>query len=78
MNSVVGLSINTNMMAIRAAQNLTRIYSRLEEATESLSTGLRIKHAVDDPTGMAVRESMRSEIAGIDQGAAQCHGRACP
>ena len=63
----MSLVMNTNIVAINAARNLGAIYSRLSNSTQSLSTGLRIKSAADDPVNLAVRELMRTDIASLDQ-----------
>jgi flagellin len=62
------LAIKNNIMAINAARHLGQTYDSLAKSVERLSSGLRINSAKDDAAGLAVRESMRSDIAVIQQG----------
>jgi flagellin len=64
----MALSINNNLMALTAFNNLTRSYSSLSRSVSKLSSGLRINSAADDAAGLAVRELMRSDIAVLNQG----------
>ena len=64
----MGLVINHNMMAEVALRNLTATYRTLAESINALSSGLRINSADDDAAGLAVRELMRAEVAGLSQG----------
>ena len=64
----MSLVINHNMMALVAARNLGNHYSSLAISTQRLSSGLRINSAADDAAGLAVSESMKASIAGMDQG----------
>ncbi|WP_428565863.1 MAG: flagellin [Solidesulfovibrio sp. DCME] len=62
------LSINHNLMAANAARNLSSQYAALATSTQRLSSGLRINSSADDAAGLAIRELMRADIAGINQG----------
>ena len=64
----MSLVVNHNMMAMNAARNLNISYGRLAKSTERLSSGLRINRSADDAAGLAIRELMRAEIAGMNQG----------
>lgn len=64
----MSLVINHNMMAMNAARNLGASYGRLATSTQRLSSGLRINSSADDAAGLAIRELMRAEIAGMNQG----------
>lgn len=64
----MSLVINHNMMAMNAARNLGASYSNLSNSVRRLSSGLRIGTAADDAAGLAIRELMRAEIAGLNQG----------
>ena len=64
----MALSINNNLMALTAANNLTRSYGNLSKSINKLSSGMRINGAADDAAGLAVRELMRSDIAVLGQG----------
>ena len=45
-----------------------RNQSGLSDATRRLSSGLRIQYASDDPSGLAISESLQSKVNGLDQG----------
>ena len=45
-----------------------RTQSALRTETSRLASGLRINTAADDPSGLAIAESLASKVAGIDQG----------
>ncbi len=62
------LSINNNMMALTASNNLLRSYGSLGKSIDALSSGLRVKGAADDAAGLAVRELFRADIAALNQG----------
>ena len=51
-----------------AARNLGVSYDALAVSTARLSSGLRINTAADDAAGLAVRETMRADIAVLNQG----------
>jgi flagellin len=53
---------------MNAARNLSNSYGRLSASTRRLSSGLRVGTAADDAAGLAIRELMRAEIAGYNQG----------
>ena len=59
--------INTNVSAL-FAQNALRANSRsMSTAMEQLSTGSRINSAGDDAAGLAIGQSMSSQIRGLNQ-----------
>jgi len=64
----MSLVINHNMMAMNTSRNLNKAYSNLSTSVGRLSTGLRINSAADDAAGLAIRESMRADIASLNQG----------
>ena len=64
----MALTINTNMMALMAANNLARSYNALTASVNKLSSGLRINSAADDAAGLAIRELLRSDVAVLNQG----------
>jgi flagellin len=45
-----------------------RTQSALRTETARLASGLRINTAADDPSGLAIAESLASKVAGLDQG----------
>lgn len=60
-------SINTNIGALAAQANMTRVNDQFNNAMTRLSTGLRINAAKDDAAGMAIGEKMTSQIMGLNQ-----------
>ena len=62
------LGIKNNLMADVSARHLGTSYDALVQSVERLSSGLRINSAKDDAAGMAVRELIRADIAGLRQG----------
>jgi flagellin len=60
--------INTNVSALRAANASVSANKMLGTAMERLSTGRRINGAADDAAGLAVANSMTSDIRAMSQG----------
>ncbi len=60
------MKINYNMSAYLAAQSLNKNETALEKATERLSTGYKINHAKDNPSGIAISRKMRLQIKGLE------------
>jgi flagellin len=67
MPGIGGLSIANNLLANSASLNLNRNQSLLGKAVTSLSSGLRINTAADDPSGLAIAESLQAQVNGFDQ-----------
>ena len=63
----MGLRINTNVAALVGQRNIGRTDRALGKALERLSSGLRINRAADDPAGLAIAETQRAQIAGLNQ-----------
>ena len=59
--------IQHNISAVSAYRNLNNNTTALNKNLEKLSSGYRINRAADDAAGLAISESMRSKIAGLDQ-----------
>lgn len=59
--------INHNMSAEFANRVLSRTGRDLSKSIEKLSSGLRINRAGDDASGLAVSETLRSQIRGMKQ-----------
>jgi flagellin len=59
--------INTNVASLTAQIGLARNQATLSTTLQRLSTGLRINSGADDPAGLIASESLKSEIAGINQ-----------
>jgi flagellin len=69
MPGIGGLSIANNLLANQASLNLNRNQAALGTAVDRLSSGLRINTAADDPSGLAIAESLQAQVNGFDQGA---------
>jgi flagellin-like hook-associated protein FlgL len=59
--------INHNIPAISSYLNNSFATHANAKAMEKLSSGLRINRACDDPAGLDVSESLRKQIAGVNQ-----------
>jgi flagellin len=60
-------TINTNIGAIAAQANMTKVNDEFNQAMTRLSSGLRINAAKDDAAGMAIAEKMTAQVMGINQ-----------
>ena len=60
--------IGTNIAALRASNANTSASMSLQQSMERLSTGKRINSASDDAAGLAISNSMTSQINGMNQG----------
>ncbi|MBN1518256.1 flagellin [Candidatus Sumerlaeota bacterium] len=63
----MALVVNTNIASLNAQRNLYGSTDALSKSLERLSSGLRINRAGDDAAGLAISESLRSEIRGLQQ-----------
>jgi flagellin len=61
------VTINTNIGALAAQSNMSRVNEQFNTAMTRLSTGLRINAAKDDAAGMAIGEKMTAQIMGLNQ-----------
>ena len=59
--------INHNVSADFANRALAQTGRQVEKSIEKLATGLRINRAGDDASGLAVSETLRSQIRGLRQ-----------
>jgi flagellin len=59
--------INHNVSADFANRALAHVGRQVEKSIEKLATGLRINRAGDDASGLAVSETLRSQIRGLRQ-----------
>jgi flagellin len=69
MPGIGGLSIANNLLANTASLNLNKNQAQLGLAVQRLSSGLRINTAADDPSGLAISESLQAQVNGFDQAA---------
>ena len=61
------LYVADNLLANTAQLNLTKNQGLLNSSVQKLSSGLRINTAADDPSGLAVAESLQAQVNGFDQ-----------
>lgn len=61
----MGMTINTNLSALTAYRNLNTTAGDLNKSLEKLSSGLRINRAADDAAGLAISESLKSQVGGL-------------
>ena len=69
MPGIGGLSIANNLLANAVSLNLNRNQQALQTSVTRLSSGLRINSAADDPSGLAIAETLQSQVNGFDQAA---------
>lgn len=62
-------TVNSNIAAKYALNNLNKTDRDLTTAMERLSSGKRINHAGDDAAGAAISDRMTSQIKGLEQSA---------
>lgn len=58
----MALVVNTNYASLAAQKNLGANQSKLAQSFNRLSSGLRVNTAADDAAGLAISESMKSQI----------------
>ena len=63
----MGLRINTNISALNTQRNLYNNTVQFNKSMEKLSSGLRINRAGDDAAGLAISESLKSDIRALNQ-----------
>ena len=59
------LMVNTNVSSLNAQRHLNNNTNALSKSMEKLSSGYRINRASDDAAGLALSESLRSQIRGV-------------
>jgi len=65
----MAMTINTNIAALNAQNNLGKTQGMLNQSLQRLSSGLRINSAKDDAAGLAISNRMGSQIRGLNQAA---------
>ena len=58
----MAMFIQTNISSIQAQKNLSANQAALTKSFNKLSSGFRINSAADDAAGLAISESMKSQI----------------
>lgn len=62
------MRIQHNIAAVNSQRNISATNQTMAKNLEKLSSGYRINRAGDDAAGLAISESMRSQITGMNQG----------
>jgi len=57
--------INTNVKALTAQGSLNAVNSKMSQAMQRLSTGMRINSSKDDAAGLAITNKMTADIRGL-------------
>ncbi|MEW9572823.1 flagellin [Rhodanobacter sp. Si-c] len=63
----MSLVINTNIASLQAQNNLVSSQNALNQATERLSSGLKINSAADNAAGYAIANRYTTQIGGLQQ-----------
>jgi len=63
----MGLRVNTNIASLNAQRHLYDTTARFGKSMERLSSGLRINRSGDDAAGLAISESLKSDIRALQQ-----------
>lgn len=58
----MGLNVQTNVSSLEAARSVSRNQKALNSSFNKLSSGFRVNTAADDAAGLAISESMKSQI----------------
>ncbi|WP_199096891.1 flagellin [Dyella sp. ASV21] len=66
----MSLVINSNISSLMAQNNLSKSQSALSQATERLSSGLKINSAADNAAGFAISQRYTTQIGGLNQASA--------
>lgn len=61
------MKVNNNISAVITNNQLLRTEDSLAASMERLSSGLKINHSKDNPSGMAISNKMQAQIDGLDQ-----------
>ena len=56
------MQISTNLNALNAVKAIYSANASISQASERISTGLRINHASDDPTGLGIANRLKTQI----------------
>jgi len=59
--------VRTNVFALNSHRNLTNVGHMQRQSAQRLSSGFRVNSAADDAAGLAISETMRAQIRGLDQ-----------
>jgi flagellin len=60
----MALTVNTNLSAMQAYNNLSRTSASMASSMAKLSSGLRINTAADDAAGLTISEGLKAQVNG--------------
>jgi flagellin len=63
----MGLRVNTNVASLNAQRHLYNTTNNFQKSMERLSSGMRINRSGDDAAGLAISESLKSDIRALQQ-----------
>lgn len=63
----MGLRIRSNVASLTAQRHLKNSRTELDSSFEKLSSGYRINKSADDAAGLAISESLKANIRGLNQ-----------
>ncbi|WP_243047652.1 flagellin [Dyella sp. RRB7] len=66
----MSLVINTNISSLQTQNNLSKSQSALAQATQRLSSGLKINSAADNAAGFAISQQYNTQVGGLRQASA--------
>lgn len=64
---LMAVNINTNLSSLFAQKQLNQNQSQIQQATQRLSSGLRINTAKDDAAGLAISQRLTAQISGMSK-----------
>ncbi|NUP73440.1 MAG: flagellin [Sinomonas sp.] len=62
----MALTVNTNLSAMQAYNNLSKTTNDMSISMAKLSSGLRINTAADDAAGLSISEGLKSQVNGFN------------
>ena len=63
----MGIRVNTNVASLNAQRHLYNTTTKFQKSMERLSSGMRINRSGDDAAGLAISESLKSDIRALQQ-----------
>jgi len=63
----MGMRIRTNVSSLTAQRNMLQNTERMGQSFERLASGYRINKSADDAAGLAISESLRGKVRGLNQ-----------
>ncbi|MCP4293678.1 MAG: flagellin FliC [bacterium] len=63
----MGIRVNTNIGSLNAQRHLYNTTTKFQKSMERLSSGMRINRSGDDAAGLAISESLKSDIRALQQ-----------